>query len=133
MIGMRARVIIYNPNLAAILLIHRQKKQRNYWVVPGGGAKKGETPQATAIREINEKLQIGLTPAELRQLFAIDEEYFFLTYFRQTAVPNISGEEKERSTSTNVYRPAWVSLSELLKINLMPPELSKKIQTIIKY
>lgn len=132
MIGMRARVIIYNPDLAAILLIHRQKKQRNYWVVPGGGAKKGETPQATAIREINEELQIGLTPAELRQLFAIDEEYFFLTYFRQTAVPNISGEEKERSTSTNVYRPAWVSLSELLKINLMPPELSKKIQTIIK-
>lgn len=129
---MRARVIIYNPDLAAILLIHRQKKQRNYWVVPGGGAKKGETPQATAIREINEELQIGLTPAELRQLFAIDEEYFFLTYFRQTAVPNISGEEKERSTSTNVYRPAWVSLSELLKINLMPPELSKKIQTIIK-
>lgn len=132
MIGMRARVIIYNPDLAAILLIHRQKKQRNYWVVPGGGAKKGETPQATAIREINEELQIGLTPAELRQLFAIDEEYFFLTYFRQTAVPNISGEEKERSTSMNVYRPAWVSLSELLKINLMPPELSKKIQTIIK-
>lgn len=132
MIGMRARVIIYNPDLAAILLIHRQKKQRNYWVVPGGGAKKGETPQATAIREINEELQIGLTPAELRQLFAIDEEYFFLTYFRQTTVPNISGEEKERSTSTNVYRPAWVSLSELLKINLMPPELSKKILAIIK-
>lgn len=132
MIGMRARVIIYNPDLAAILLIHRQKKQRNYWVVPGGGAKRGETPQATAIREINEELQIGLTPAELRQLFAIDEEYFFLTYFRQTAVPNISGEEKERSTSTNVYRPAWVSLSELLKINLMPPELSKKILAIIK-
>lgn len=132
MIGMRARVIIYNPDLAAILLIHRQKKQRNYWVVPGGGAKKGETPQATAIREINEELQIGLTPAELRQLFAIDEEYFFLTYFRQTAVPNISGEKKERSTSTNVYRPAWVSLSELLKINLMPPELSKKILAIIK-
>lgn len=132
MIGMRARVIIYNPDLAAILLIHRQKKQRNYWVVPGGGAKKGETPQATAIREINEELQIGLTPAELRRLFAIDEEYFFLTYFRQTAVPNISGEEKERSTSTNVYRPAWVSLSELLKINLMPPELSKKILAIIK-
>lgn len=132
MIGMRARVIIYNPDLAAILLIHRQKKQRNYWVVPGGGAKENETPQATAIREINEELQIGLTPAELRQLFVIDDEYFFLTYFRQTAVPNISGEEKERSTSTNVYRPAWVSLSKLLKINLMPPELSKKIQAIIK-
>lgn len=132
MIAMRARVIIYNPDLAAILLIHRQKKQRNYWVVPGGGAKKSETPRETAIREINEELQIELTPAQLRQLFVLDDEYFFLTDYRQKAVPDISGEEKERSTSTNVYRPAWVSLAELLKINLMPPALSNKILTVIK-
>lgn len=129
---MRARVIIYNPELTAILLIHRQKKQRNYWVVPGGGAKRSETPRETAIREINEELQIELTPAQLRQLFVIDDEYFFLTDYRQKAVPDISGEEKERSTSTNVYRPAWVSLSELLKINLMPPALSNKILAVIK-
>lgn len=132
MIAMRARVIIYNPELTAILLIHRQKKQRNYWVVPGGGAKRSETPQETAIREINEELRIELTPAQLRQLFVIDDEYFFLTDYRQKAVPDISGEEKERSTSTNVYRPAWVSLSELLKINLMPPALSNKILAVIK-
>lgn len=129
---MRARVIIYNPELTAILLIYRQKKQRNYWVVPGGGAKKSETPRETAIREINEELQIELTPAQLRQLFVIDDEYFFLTDYRQKAVPDISGEEKERSTSTNVYRPAWVTLSELLKINLMPPALSNKILAVIK-
>lgn len=132
MIAMRARVIIYNPDLTAILLIHRQKKQRNYWVVPGGGAKRSETPRETAIREINEELQIELTPAQLRQLFVIDDEYFFLTDLRQKAVPDISGEEKERSTNTNVYRPAWVSLSELLKINLMPPALSNKILAVIK-
>lgn len=132
MIAMRARVIIYNPDLTAILLIHRQKKQRNYWVVPGGGAKRSETPRETAIREINEELRIELTPAQLRQLFVIDDEYFFLTDYRQKAVPDISGEEKERSTSTNVYRPAWVSLSELLKINLMPPALSNKILAVIK-
>ena len=129
---MRARVIIYNPDLTAILLIHRQKKQRNYWVVPGGGAKRSETPRETAIREINEELRIELTPAQLRQLFVIDDEYFFLTDYRQKAVPDISGEEKERSTSTNVYRLAWVSLSELLKINLMPPALSNKILAVIK-
>lgn len=129
---MRAKVIIYNPDLTAILLIHRQKKQRNYWVVPGGGAKRSETPRETAIREINEELRIELTPAQLRQLFVIDDEYFFLTDYRQKAVPDISGEEKERSTSTNVYRPAWVTLSELLKINLMPPALSNKILAVIK-
>lgn len=94
--------------------------------------KGSETPWETAIREINEELQIELTPAQLRQLFVIDDEYFFLTDYRQKAVPDINGEEKERSTSTNVYRPAWVTLSELLKINLMPPALSNKILAVIK-
>lgn len=32
---MRARVVLYNPELKAILLIHRLKNERDYWVIPG--------------------------------------------------------------------------------------------------
>ena len=39
---MRARVILYNSENDAILLIHRLKNGRNYWVIPGGGAKGNE-------------------------------------------------------------------------------------------
>ena len=60
---MRARVILYNSENDAILLIHRLKNGRDYWVIPGGGAKGNETTVETAIREINEELSIQLKPA----------------------------------------------------------------------
>ena len=53
---MRARVILYNNENKAVLLIHRLKNGRNYWVIPGGGAENNEAPVDTAIREINEEL-----------------------------------------------------------------------------
>lgn len=99
---MRARVVLYNPELKAILLIHRLKNKRNYWVIPGGGAENQETPVETAIREINEELKIKLLPEKLNRLFEIDNEVIFLAQIKQTKAPRISGEEKERS-STKKY------------------------------
>ncbi|WP_278960423.1 NUDIX domain-containing protein [Lactobacillus apis] len=91
---MRARVVLYNPELKAILLIHRLKNERDYWVIPGSGTKNWETPIETTIREINEELKIKLLPEKLKQLIEIDDEVFFLTQTGQTKAPQISGEEK---------------------------------------
>ncbi|WEV50856.1 NUDIX domain-containing protein [Lactobacillus sp. ESL0731] len=127
---MRARVVIYNHQSQAVLLIHRLKNGRDYWVVPGGGAEGQETPIQTAIREIREELQIVLTPDELHQLFVLQEqerEVFFYAESTQVATPDISGEEAERASATNVYLPTWVKVNNLPQIDLMPPEVSGKI------
>ena len=129
---MRARVVLYNPELKAILLIHRLKNKRNYWVIPGGGAENQETPVETAIREINEELKIKLLPEKLKRLFEIDNEVIFLTQIKQTKVPQISGEEKKRSDTKNIYDPAWIALKDLTTINLMPPELAQQLLAFIK-
>lgn len=129
---MRARVVLYNPELKAILLIHRLKNKRNYWVIPGGGAENQETPVETAIREINEELKIKLLPEKLNRLFEIDNEVIFLAQIKQTKAPRISGEEKERSSTKNIYEPAWVGLKDLTTINLMPPELAQQLLAFIK-
>ena len=129
---MRARVVLYNPELKAILLIHRLKNERDYWVIPGGGAENQETPIETAIREINEELKIKLLPEKLKQLIEIDDEVFFLTQTGQTKAPRISGEEKERSSTKNIYEPAWVALKDLTTINLMPPEIAQQLLEFIK-
>ena len=129
---MRARVVLYNPELKAILLIHRLKNKRNYWVIPGGGAENQETPIETAIREINEELKIKLLPEKLKRLFEIDNEVIFLTQIKQTKVPQISGEEKKRSDTKNIYDPAWIALKDLTTINLMPPELAQQLLAFIK-
>lgn len=129
---MRARVVLYNPKLDSILLIHRHKAGRDYWVIPGGGAKQSETPRQTAIREINEELMIKLVPQELHKLLVVNSEFIFLAQIKQTFAPEISGEEKQRATNDNVYQPAWVLQSDLTKINLMPPDIGEKIQSAIK-
>ena len=129
---MRARVVLYNPDLKAILLIHRLKNERDYWVIPGGGAENQETPIETAIREVNEELEIKLLPEKLKQLFEIDNEVIFLSQIKQTKVPRISGEEKERSSTKNIYEPAWVTLKDLTTINLMPPEIAQQLLEFIK-
>ena len=65
---MRARVILYNSENDAMLLIHRLKNGRDYWVIPGDGAEGNETPVETALREIKEELNIQLKPADLTHL-----------------------------------------------------------------
>ena len=131
---MRARVILYNKENKAVLLIHRFKNGRNYWVIPGGGAKGHETPVETAIREIEEELNIQLRPTDLIHFFKYEEkeyEEFYYAKIPYIVAPKISGEERERSSSNNVYQPEWIAAKELPKINLMPPEIAAKIVTLI--
>lgn len=129
---MRARVIIYNPKLDSILLIHREKNGRNYWVIPGGGAKGKETPAQTAIREIREELELHFAAQDLSSIFEIEEaddkQVIFFTKTNIDYTPSISGEELDRSSKDNVYLPSWVKLSELATINLLPVEAKIKLQ-----
>ena len=130
---MRARVILYNKENKAVLLIHRLKNGRNYWVIHGG-AENNEAPVDTAIREINEELNIHLKSADLIHFFKCEgKEYeeFFYTEIPYIVAPKINGEEKERSSSDNVYQPEWITVKEVTKINLMPPEIAAKIVTLI--
>ena len=98
------------------------------------GAESDETPVDTAIREINEELTIHLKSADLIHFFKCEgKEYeeFFYTEIPYITAPKISGEEKGRSSSNNVYQPEWIAAKELPKINLMPPEIAAKIVTLI--
>lgn len=131
---MRARVILYNSENDAILLIHRLKNGRDYWVIPGGGAEGNETPVETALREIEEELNIQLKPADLIHLLEYksqENEHFFFAEMPFIAAPEISGEEKERSNNANVYQPDWVAVKDLTQINLMPPKIACKIINLI--
>ena len=131
---MRARVILYNSENDAMLLIHRLKNGRDYWVIPGGGAEGNETPVETALREIEEELNIQLKPADLTHLLEYksqENEHFFFAEIPFIAAPAISGEEKERANNLNVYQPRWIAVKELTQINLMPPKIACKIINLI--
>lgn len=68
---MRAGIIIYNPFLDKILLIHRWKDGQEYFVIPGGTIEPEERPLEAALREIKEEVDFTFSADQLAQLFPL--------------------------------------------------------------
>lgn len=121
---MRAGVIIYNPFLDKILLIHRWKDGQEYFVIPGGTIEPGEEALEAALREMKEEVNLSFSADQLRTAFSLNnqgkEEYYFYAELCTAETPLIQGEELERSSLQNIYQPEWVSLQELYNYNLRP-------------
>lgn len=117
----RACVLVRNDS-GDLLLIHRMKDGRDYWVFPGGSIESGETPEMAAIREAKEELSLdieGLTLSFVQDNSGRTEYYFDVARFRGS--PSLGlGPEAARMSSTNVYEPRWVPMSLLKIINLLP-------------
>ena len=112
-----------------ILLLHRQKAGRTYYIIPGGGLEAGETPQQAAKREIKEETDLDVEIGEL--ICEITGGYGYPEYF--FAVKNIQGEarlggeELEKNCEENHYAIAWIALEKLSEIDLLPPEIKNII------
>lgn len=112
-----------------ILLLHRQKAGRVYYIIPGGGIEKGETPEQAAKREIKEEtnldVEIGELASELIGGYGYPEYFFLVKNIQGEA--QLGGEELEKNCEENHYAIAWVELDKLKEINLLPPEIKEKI------
>ena len=133
--SMRAGVIVYNPFLDKILLIHRWKNRQEYFVIPGGTIELGEEPLEAALREIKEEVNLSFSTDQLHTAFSLNnqgkEEYYFYTSLSTDETPLMQGEELERSSLQNIYQPEWVSLQELYNHNLRPESLKSLLLELL--
>ena len=124
---MRAGVIVYNPFLDKILLIHRWKNGQEYLVIPDGTIELGEGPLEAALREMKEEVNLSFSADQLHTAFSFNnqgkEEYYFYTSLSTSETPRIQGEELERSSLQNIYQPEWVSLQDIYSHSLRPESL----------
>jgi 8-oxo-dGTP diphosphatase len=73
------------------LVMDPQKPVPRYWKFPGGRSEAGETPAATAVRELREEIGVSVQPEDLKVLReetrqgAGGEHKFFLFYGRASA------------------------------------------------
>jgi 8-oxo-dGTP diphosphatase len=102
----------------------RRRKGREYYVLPGGHMQKGEKPIDTVIREVKEETTIntkGLEIAfEFKNYLKKDEtklEYYFVGRW-ESGEPTLSGEESRELDESNYYKPMWVSLKDIPKLQL---------------
>jgi len=96
----------------------------DYDAVPGGTVEPGETPEAAAIREIEE--ETGLAVAVEGPVLVLQNQGREEFYFRAAAArgePVLGGPEARRNSPGNVYRLEWVDTAALAGRPLRPEAL----------
>jgi 8-oxo-dGTP diphosphatase len=96
-----------------ILLIERWRVDAHYFSIPGGGIEAGETPEITAIRELQEETSVV---AKLEKLVYImkdgtSEHFIYLANY-QSGEPHLPADSEEAQAGLqNRFEPRWVPIT----------------------
>ncbi|ELB2282007.1 NUDIX domain-containing protein [Vibrio alginolyticus] len=120
-LSQRASLILVNHH-QELLLTHRVRNDRQYWVFPGGSVEAGEEPVEAAKREAREETSIEL--GSVKKVLELENqgrlETYFLSYVGNLKVKLGSGPEQIRKSDVNQYHLKWVRVEQLHSISLYP-------------
>jgi 8-oxo-dGTP diphosphatase len=111
-------IILRNGKL---LLLHRQKPGRDYYILPGGGVELDESFEEACIREVKEETGLDVLGLQLvyNYHFRGSEDVYFVTRVPLNE-PILGGSEAKRQSPTNLYSFSWVDAKQLQDIPLVP-------------
>lgn len=108
--------------------MRRVREGRTYFVFPGGGIRREETPADAAVREAREELgvQVILGPRLLIEEFRGQTVHYFSAIVVDGEFGTGTGEEIRASGTTErgTYEPVWMELSELPNYDVRPRALA---------
>jgi 8-oxo-dGTP pyrophosphatase MutT (NUDIX family) len=111
-----------------VALMRRVREGRTYFVFPGGGIRREETPADAAVREAREELgvQVILGPRLLIEEFRGQTVHYFSAIVVEGEFGTGTGEEIRASGTTErgTYEPVWMELSELPNYDVRPRALA---------
>ncbi len=122
----RVAVIIIKKD--KILLVHRRKQGREYYIIPGGSVEENETSEQTAVREAKEETGLDVVLGEKvyeEKNKGRLESYFLVKSFNGEL--KLGNPEIGRQSKDNVYLLEWILLKNLHRVNLLPESIKNKI------
>ena len=118
---MRTRSVAVVIEREELLVIARRKNGREYYVLPGGGVKDGETAREACVRELQEETGLhGVVTATLNAPLPPSESAIYFRVTTPHQAPSLGRPEATRSGEFNTYEPRWVPIAELDHIGLVP-------------
>jgi len=126
----RASAIIISKR--HILLIHRIRFSREYFVFPGGHIEEGESAKEACIREVLE--ETGLQTAWLQPAFEYAtsmkmDHYFFVKIYPGNMM--LGGPEAQKQSEKNRYLLEWIPLVQVNQFNLQPEAVRDALAMVI--
>lgn len=121
----RVAGIVLNKN--QVLLMHRIKDGKEYYVFPGGGVENNETDEEALIREIKEEASIRIKIGKMLYTHNYEtssQHYYLCTYISgKPKLREDSIEIKRSQKGNDIYEPMWIDIGKLLTLLLYPLEI----------
>lgn len=125
----RAVGIVIDNDKSTVLLMHRKRDGREFWVFPGGGVEEGESVEEAVRRELREETTIEISIERLLYHHIYpdqDSEQFFYRCSYISGIPHLgqgSDEAKRMQQGLDYYDPCWVGLDAIRSLVLYPLEI----------
>ena len=123
----RAVGILINDN--KVLLIHRTRDGKEFWVFPGGGQEDGETVEEAVVREIEEDASIKCKTDRLlyKHIYSnLDnqEHHFYLCKYI-SGLPKLASynEFHNMQEEDQSFVPKWIDITKISNMLLYPLEI----------
>jgi mutator protein MutT len=131
MTRLRAAAIIIQDDQVA--LIERRRKERHYFVFPGGGIETNESPEDAVVREVEEELglQVQVQRLAVEVWYHQTPHYYYLVNVIGGQFG--SGQGKEYTAPFDpwigTYHPVWLPIGDLLAHAVLPSPVAAWVMT----
>lgn len=118
-----------------ILLIEHLKKDKRYWLVPGGGVDWGESTAEALIREYKEETNLDISVEKflfLSETIAPDKQKHVINLYFQIKVLKNSIENMQLGNEKNLIDLRFITKNEIENIKLYPNIKTQLIQLLNK-
>lgn len=127
----RVRAIIMQND--SILLIHRIKKDDEYWVFPGGGIEKynGDDEKLALKRECKEELGVTVEVGDFFEKVVkgdTEEMFYFCTVTGGNIGTGNGPEFKKNSGYKGSHAPEWIPLQDFSSKRILPETIKQKLE-----